>query len=93
VAAAFPDLGSPTTIAEISPDNSELIAGWRQLADVAVIASLIIAACSLAVSVASGLVDRKRPLLARRLVGPSIELIGDVPRAEIASGHGALDGA
>ena len=64
---AFPDLGSPSTLGEISPGASRLLAGWRQLADVAIIASLVIAACSLAVSVASGLVERKRPFSLLRL--------------------------
>ena len=82
---AFPYAGSPSTIGEISPGNSQLLAGWQQLADVAIIASLIIAASSLAVSVASGLVERKRPFSLLRLTGAPIGVLRRVVALEAAA--------
>ena len=81
---AYPHLGPPSTIDEISPANSELIAGWRQLADVAIVASLVIAACSLAVSVAGGLVERKRPFSLLRLTGTPLGVLRRVVALEAA---------
>ena len=81
---AFPDAGSPATIGDISSDNAQLIAGWRQLADVAVVASLVIAACSLAVSVAAGLIDRKRPFSLLRLTGTPLAVLERVVALEAA---------
>ena len=68
----LPYLGSPTTIGALRPENTTLIDGWKQLADVAIVASLVIAACSLAVSVAAGLVERKRPFSLLRLTGTPV---------------------
>jgi hypothetical protein len=85
IEVAFPYLGAPSTIGEISPANVQLLAGWQQLADVAIIASLIIAACSLAVSVASGLVERKRPFSLLRLTGAPLGVLRHVVALEAAA--------
>jgi FtsX-like permease family protein len=82
--AAFPYLGSPSTIGEISADNAQLVAGWERLADVAIIGSLTIAACSLAVSVAAGLVERKRPFSLLRLAGTPLAVLRRVVTIEAA---------
>ena len=82
--AAFPDRDTPATIGDISADNAQLIEGWRQLADVAIIASLVIAACSLAVSVAAGLIDRKRPFSLLRLAGTPLGVLRRVVALEAA---------
>jgi hypothetical protein len=82
---AFPYGGSPSTIGEISPGASQLLASWRQLADVAIVASLIVAACSLAVSVASGLVERKRPFSLLRLTGAPLGVLRRVVALEAAA--------
>jgi hypothetical protein len=82
--AAFPDREIPATIGDISADNAQLIEGWRQLADVAIIASLVIAACSLAVSVAGGLIDRKRPFSLLRLAGTPLGVLRRVVALEAA---------
>ena len=81
---AFPDAGSPSTMGDISAANAQLIAGWRQLAEIAIIASLAIAACSLAVSVASGLIDRKRPFSLLRLTGTPLAVLDRVVALEAA---------
>ncbi len=82
--AAFPDRDIPATLGDISADNAQLIEGWRQLADVAIIASLVIAACSLAVSVAGGLIDRKRPFSLLRLTGTPLGVLRRVVALEAA---------
>jgi hypothetical protein len=81
---AFPDAEPPSTIGDISADNAQLIAGWRQLAEVAIVASLVIAACSLAVSVAAGLIDRKRPFSLLRLTGTPLSVLERVVALEAA---------
>jgi hypothetical protein len=81
---AFPDRDLPATLGDISADNAQLIDGWRQLAEVAIIASLLIAACSLAVSVAGGLIDRKRPFSLLRLTGTPLGVLRRVVALEAA---------
>ena len=75
---AFPNDGAPSTIGDISTASAQLIAGWRQLAGVAIVASLVIAACSLAVSLAASLIDRKRPFSLLRLTGTPIGVLDRV---------------
>lgn len=71
----IPDVGSVTTLGDISPASTGLAKGWKQLASVAIVASLVIAACSLAVSVAAGLIDRKRPFSLLRLTGTPLGVL------------------
>jgi hypothetical protein len=77
--------GTPSTIGEISPENAQVLSGWKQLADVAIIASLVIAAGSLAVSVASGLVERRRPFSLLRLAGAPLGVLRRVVALEAAA--------
>jgi hypothetical protein len=84
IEAAYPSFDSPSTLGDISAGNAQLVAGWRQLADVTIVASLVIAACSLAVSVASGLVDRKRPFSLLRLSGAPLGVLRRVVGLEAA---------
>jgi hypothetical protein len=66
---AYPDELVPTTIAEQRAWSSQSLAAYQQLADVMILISFPIAGCSLAVSVAGGLSDRKRPFSLLRLTG------------------------
>jgi hypothetical protein len=66
---AFPYGGLPLTIGEIVPSTSQALAEGQRLADVVIVATLVIAGCSLAVSVAGSLSDRKRPFSLLRLTG------------------------
>jgi hypothetical protein len=84
VEAAFPYSGPPVTLGDISVDNAQLIAGWRQLADVAIVASLVIAACSMAVCAASSLIERKRPFSLLRLAGAPLAVLRRVVALEAA---------
>jgi hypothetical protein len=81
----LPAAGTPSTVSDISPGNAQMLASWRQLADVVIIASLVIAACSLAVSVAAGLVERKRPFSLLRLTGTPLGVLRRVVALEAAA--------
>ncbi len=85
IEVGFPNSNIPSTVGDISPGNAQLLASWQQLADVVIIASLVIAACSLAVSVASGLVERKRPFSLLRLTGTPLGVLRRVVALEAAA--------
>ncbi len=85
-----PMAGTPSTVGDISPGNAQLLASWRQLADVVIVASLVIAACSLAVSVAAGLVERKRPFSLLRLTGTPLGVLRRVVALEAAAPLAAI---
>lgn len=77
-------IGPPSTISEISPDAEQQLTGYQRLAAIAIIASIPIAACSLAVSVAAGLTDRKRPFSLLRLAGAPLGVLRHVVALEAA---------
>ncbi|MEU8614803.1 FtsX-like permease family protein, partial [Actinoplanes sp. NPDC048791] len=66
---AHPMLYSPYSEVEFMAESAKVFEGWKRLADVVILASLAIAGCSLAVSVAGGLSERKRPFSMLRLTG------------------------
>jgi cell division protein FtsX len=66
---AHPMLYSPYSDVEFRAQSTKVFAGWQRLADVVILASLAIAGCSLAVSVAGGLSERRRPFSMLRLTG------------------------
>jgi hypothetical protein len=65
----IPALFAPETIAELRARNADDINRLQRLADFVLIASLPIAGCSLAVNVAGGLAERRRPFSLLRLTG------------------------
>jgi hypothetical protein len=77
-------IGPPSTISEISPDAQQQLTGYQRLAALAIIASIPLAACSLAVSVAAGLTDRKRPFSLLRLAGTPLRVLRSVVALEAA---------
>src|ERR1017187_508660 len=77
---AAPYQSPPATLADMNA-NSE-IAQWQQLADVVILVSLSVAGCSLAVSVAAGLNDRKRPFSLLRLSGVPVSMLRRVVALE-----------
>lgn len=77
-------IGPPSTISEISPDAQQQLTGYQRLAALAIIASIPIAACSLAVSVAAGLTDRRRPFSLLRLAGTPLRVLRRVVTLEAA---------
>ena len=66
---AYPMVYSPYSEVEFRAESARVFDGWKRLANVVILASLAIAGCSLAVSVAGGLSERKRPFSMLRLTG------------------------
>ena len=83
---AFPDsLGfAPETISELNARSSREIDRYRQLANVVLLTSLPIAGCSLAVSIAGGLAERRRPFSLLRLTGVPLAMLRRVVSLEAA---------
>ncbi|MGX6603406.1 FtsX-like permease family protein [Micromonosporaceae bacterium Da 78-11] len=83
--AAYPDVRRlPATEGEYRADFANLLVQFQQLADVVIVASLVIAACSLAVSITGGLNERKRPFSMLRLAGLRISELRRVVALESA---------
>jgi hypothetical protein len=81
---AYPFIGSPATVAEMDASNSSVqtLGLEQQLADVVIIASLPIAGCALAASVAAGLSERQRPFSLLRLTGAPLGVLRRVVALE-----------
>jgi hypothetical protein len=79
---AFPYLGPPATSSGAPSLHS--YAELQRLSEVVIVASLVIAGCSLAVSVAGGLIDRKRPFSLLRLTGAPLGMLRRVVALESA---------
>jgi FtsX-like permease family len=83
--AAYPDrFRVPATEADSNKDFTKLLTAWQQLANVVILTSLPIAGCSLAVSVAGGLSERKRPFSLLRLTGVPVRVLRRVVALESA---------
>ncbi|MDH6134463.1 hypothetical protein P3T37_003866 [Kitasatospora sp. MAA4] len=72
---AYPGQLLPATMREELSARSAELTGYQQLADIVVLATFPIAGCSLAVSVAGGLSERKRPFSLLRLTGVPLRLL------------------
>ncbi|MFJ4989761.1 FtsX-like permease family protein [Streptomyces sp. NPDC088732] len=81
---AYPGQDVPRTVEEDHAEMGAQLAGYRQLADVVVLVSFPIAGCSLAVNVAGGLRDRKRPFSLLRLTGTPLGMLRRVVLLESA---------
>ncbi|MEU9738457.1 ABC transporter permease [Micromonospora chersina] len=79
---SFPAVRFPASTAEWEADSARLMVQFQQLANVVMLASLPIAGCSLAVSVAGGLTDRKRPFSMLRLTGVQLRTLRRVVALE-----------
>ncbi|MEV4636817.1 FtsX-like permease family protein [Actinoplanes sp. NPDC049548] len=82
ITTAYPTLWGPVTPAEWEADAARVFDGWQRLADVVVLVSLAIAGLSLAVTVAGGLAERKRPFSMLRLTGVSLATLRRVVALE-----------
>jgi hypothetical protein len=83
---AYPYLPSPpATIGEFSAQTTRTTLEYEQLAEVVILVSLPIAGCTLAVSVAAGLTDRKRPFSLLRLAGAPLGVLRRVVALESAA--------
>ncbi len=73
---AFPNQQqTPVTFGEIDTSSRRTITEVQQIANAVIVASLVIAGCSLAVSVTAGISDRKRPLSLLRLAGAPLRVL------------------
>ena len=81
---AFPFQGAPVAVDALDPSTARLLTMIQYMTDVIIVASLIIAACSLAVTIAAGLSERKRPFSLLRLTGVPTSLLHRVVALESA---------
>ena len=81
---AFPLVSSPSSFGAVSPKNAATLAEVQHLIDVVIVVSLVVAGCSLAVTMAGGLSDRKRPFVVLRLTGVPIAVLRRVVMFETA---------
>ena len=81
---ASSDRFAPQTLGEIDLHGVRDLARYQRLANVVIVASLVIAGCSLAVSVAGGLTERKRPFSLLRLSGVPLSVLRRVVALESA---------
>jgi predicted lysophospholipase L1 biosynthesis ABC-type transport system permease subunit len=81
---AFPFQGQPLGVESLDPSNARLLTMIQDMTDIIIVASLIIAACSLAVNIAAGLGERKRPFSLLRLSGAPTKLLHRVVALESA---------
>ena len=80
----FPFQGTPVAVEAFDPSTGRLLTMIQDMTDVVIVASLIIAACSLAVNIAAGLNERKRPFSLLRLTGVPTALLHRVVALESA---------
>ncbi len=81
---AWPDQDPASTLGEINEANTRLTLELQQMTDVVILASLVIAGCSLAVSVTAGVNDRKRPFSLLRLAGVPLKALRRMVALEAA---------
>jgi predicted lysophospholipase L1 biosynthesis ABC-type transport system permease subunit len=78
----FPFEGTPVAVVALNPSKERLLTMVQDMTEVIVVASLIIAACSLAVNIAAGLGERKRPFSLLRLTGVPVSILRRVVALE-----------
>jgi hypothetical protein len=81
---AFPFQGTPVAVEAFQPSDARLLTMVQDMTEVIVVASLVIAACSLAVGIAAGLGERKRPFSMLRLTGVPTALLHRIVALESA---------
>jgi len=84
LAVAYPDQRAAASIDEEIATFTQQLRGFEQLANVIILASFVIAGCSLAVSVAAGLSERQRPFSLLRLTGVPLGVLRRVVALESA---------
>ncbi len=80
----FPFQGGGVAVDAFDPSTARLLAMIQDMTDVIIVASLVIAACSLAVNIVAGLGERKRPFSLLRLTGVPTALLHRVVALESA---------
>jgi predicted lysophospholipase L1 biosynthesis ABC-type transport system permease subunit len=82
--AAFPFTSATGLFGEISTQTTQLFAELKSASEVVILASLLIAGCSLAVAMASGVSERKRPFGLLHLTGVPLGVLRRVVALETA---------
>jgi hypothetical protein len=82
---AYPTEFAPQTIGELRASDARLLNDYRRLAEVVVLTSLPIAGSSLAVNIAGGLMERKRPFSLLRLSGAPLRVLRHIIGLEAAA--------
>jgi hypothetical protein len=82
---AFPLVSSVGLFGQVSPQDLALLTELQAASEVVIVASLLIAGCSLAVSLAAGLADRRRPFSQLRLAGAPMGMLRRVTGFEAAA--------
>jgi len=77
-------LSVPRTVAQASAATLRDVTQVQHLADLAVLLSIVIAGCSLAVAVAGSLIERKRPFALLRLTGMPLRSLRRIVLLEAA---------
>jgi FtsX-like permease family protein len=80
----FPAQGTAVSVEALDPSTARILTMVQDMTEVVVVASLIIAACSLAVNIAAGLGERKRPFSLLRLTGVPTSVLRRVVTLESA---------
>ncbi|WP_220140222.1 ABC transporter permease [Kitasatospora acidiphila] len=68
-------LYAPWTLAEFRDQQQSRVSAYQRLANAVMLVSLMVAGCSLAVGVAGGLSERKRPFSLLRLTGVQLRML------------------
>ena len=85
VALPYQDYGvPPTTVGEVSSSTAQSRVELQNVTDLIIVASLLIAGCSLAVGVVSGVSDRRRPFSLLRLTGVPLGVLQRIVALEAA---------
>jgi hypothetical protein len=82
---AFPGQAPPARLSEISAQKNRQTLELQQLTNVVMVVSLVVAGCSLAVSVTGGVTERKRPFSLLRLTGVPLGVLRRVVAVEAAA--------
>jgi hypothetical protein len=82
---AFPFVSSTGLFGEIDAGASQLLTELKTASEVVILASLLIAGCSLAIATAAGVSERKRPFGLLRLTGVPLNVLRRVIALETAA--------
>jgi hypothetical protein len=82
---AFPFDSSTSLLGELSTGTSQILTELKTASEVVILASLLIAGCSLAVAMAAGVSERKRPFSLLRLTGVPLGVLRRVVALETAA--------
>jgi predicted lysophospholipase L1 biosynthesis ABC-type transport system permease subunit len=83
--AAFPFISTTELFGELNASSAQLLTELKTASEVVILASLLIAGCSLAVATVAGVSERKRPFSLLRLTGVPLNVLRRVVALETAA--------